>query len=132
MDNKLNRKTQKRYKFKIMSKIVCQWLEDKKVVVNPDGQVYPCCYLSNPGYTAKIQEEVDGYITHGYDVVHDESPTRETNIMKKYYQHEQQLNLFNNTLSDILTHEWFQEILPNSWKEESTTHRICQAMCTRI
>ena len=43
-----------------MKKIICQWEKVDKVLINPDGQVFPCCYLSNPAYTAKIQEAKDG------------------------------------------------------------------------
>ena len=30
--------------------IQCEWLKDNRVLVNPDGQVWPCCYLGNVGF----------------------------------------------------------------------------------
>ena len=34
--------------------IECIWGKDNRFLVNPDGQVWPCCYLGNIGYTEKI------------------------------------------------------------------------------
>ena len=28
-----------------MSKIICKWKELKRCMINPDGQVFQCCYL---------------------------------------------------------------------------------------
>tara|TARA_B100001123_G_C15345290_1_gene1036785 strand:+ start:8580 stop:8930 length:351 start_codon:yes stop_codon:yes gene_type:complete len=114
-----------------MKKIICQWEKVDKVLINPDGQVFPCCYLSNPAYTAKIQEAKDGKVSYGWDVVNDPTPTAETNVIRKYYEHEKDLNVFNKSLSDVLAHKWFQEILPKSWEDEKTCHKICKMMCER-
>ena len=34
--------------------IECIWGKDNRFLVNPDGQVWPCCYLGNIGYSEKI------------------------------------------------------------------------------
>jgi hypothetical protein len=103
-------------------KIVCQWAQDKKLLINPDGQAWPCCYLSNPAYTAKIQKARDGKVTYGYDVVGHP-------IIQEYYAFEDELNVFKNDLDDIVNHEWFVKTLPESWNHEKTTHKLCDMMC---
>ena len=104
-------------------KIVCQWAKDKKLLINPDGQAWPCCYLSNPAFTSKIQEERDGKISYGYDVVNH-------HIFDEYSKNEDKLNLFTNDLEDIINHEWFTKTLPESWKKPETTHKLCTTMCS--
>ena len=39
-------------------KIVCEWGVKNKVVINPDGQVLPCCYFCNPHFYNKNDPEV--------------------------------------------------------------------------
>ena len=39
-------------------KITCEWAKDERYVVNPDGQVWPCCYLCN------------NVFKHGRDLTH--------------------------------------------------------------
>ena len=109
-----------------MKKIICQWDKTDKFVINPDGQVLPCCYFANPAFTGKIQQEKYGKISYGWDVIHDKSP-----VIQEYFKHQEDLNIFNKSLSDILAHEWFQEILPKSWEKEETTHKLCKMMCER-
>ena len=75
-------------------KIVCQWAQDKKLLINPDGQAWPCCYLSNPAYTVKIQKARDGKVTYGYDVVGHP-------IIQEYYAFEDELNVFKNDFDDL-------------------------------
>ena len=37
--------------------IECEWKNNNRVIVNPDGQVWPCCYLSNLAYKYDINDD---------------------------------------------------------------------------
>jgi len=108
-----------------MSKIVCRWQKDNKFLVNPDGQVWPCCYLSNPGYKQYltgmrdrpeiVERKVD-------DIVHP--------VLDEYFEHKDELNIHNHPIEEILAHPWFTETLPRSW-EGNWPHRQCVVMCEK-
>ena len=36
------------------NKVRCRWQEDKRLLVNPDGQAMPCCYLANLYYQSAL------------------------------------------------------------------------------
>ncbi len=85
--------------------IQCEWLKDNRVLVNPDGQVWPCCYLGNVGL----------------DINH--------SVIREYENKKDELNLFtNNNLCDIIQHDWFSKTLPNSWNSENPTKQ-CVKFC---
>ena len=46
--------------------IKCKWLETNRILVNPDGQVLPCCYLANVNWHQKqkgiTKEKANTYI----------------------------------------------------------------------
>ena len=105
--------------------IICRWMEKNKFLINPDQQVWPCCYLANQGYKSRITGEYNdpNVIAKGADdVVHP--------VMQEYYKHEDELNLKNNSIENILNHKWYTEILPESW--DSNPHRLCMLMCSRF
>tara|TARA_Y100000592_G_C5217441_1_gene197840 strand:+ start:132 stop:494 length:363 start_codon:yes stop_codon:yes gene_type:complete len=105
--------------------IVCRWMEDDKFLVNPDQQVWPCCYLSNQGYKFRVMGKHNDseLIKKGVDDF--VNP-----VMQSYYEHEEELNLKNNSLKNILNHKWFKKILPESWDTDNP-HRLCVLMCSR-
>ena len=77
--------------------ISCKWLHKREVVVNPDGQVLPCCYIAN------------GYYTWGAEYF-------KNDLMMSYKHQEKQNNVFHRPLEEILSDsEWFNEELPESW-----------------
>ena len=69
-------------------KIVCKWKKSGQVLVNPDGQVWPCCFFCNPTYKSQFVE--------GYDRF-DNNP-----VMKEYQKNKSALNVFNNSLDKII------------------------------
>ena len=95
--------------------IKCKWAEGNRVIVNPDGQVFPCCYLANGMYQAKIEEN-----TYRINLEH---------VDIEYKKSEDELNLKNKPIGAILNHEWFSKTLPESWEDESKTHRNCRMFC---
>ncbi len=91
--------------------IKCEWGILNKVVINPDGNVIPCCYFaismlsSPPPWSGKFL---------GLDII------------KKYGKEEH--NVFNKNLIDILKDSvWFNKDLPESW-EKKPTH-VCMRFC---
>jgi hypothetical protein len=105
--------------------IECMWQKDSKFLVNPDKQVWPCCYLGNQGYFMKAiaaHRDSDMLAKGVDDVVHP--------VMQEYYDHEDELNLANESLEDILNHKWYTETLPKSWDADKPV-RLCMIMCSR-
>ena len=106
-----------------MPKIICRWGIRNRFVANPDGQVWPCCYFANSAFRDKI--------------VNGDSPKFSTipldghaQLMKKYDEHKDDLNLDNKTYKEILEHDWFQKWLPESWQSKSPSHK-CIMMCSK-
>lgn len=98
-------------------KIVCEWGVRNKVVINPDGQVLPCCYFCNPHFFNKNDPEVrKEFVNHP--------------IMKEYKKYEPELNVFTADLMDIINHKWFQEILPDSWNSPEPVKQ-CSRYCKK-
>jgi len=92
--------------------ISCKWLKKREVVVNPDGQVLPCCYLAN------------GYYKNGPKYF-----SSKNNTMVEYKEQEKEHNIFFKPLEDILKDsKWFNEQLPESWESE-TPIKQCVKFC---
>ena len=119
-------------------KTICKWLEeDEQMLVGPDGQVLPCCYLS--GYFTVGNESKKDKNTWKYDNILDQlyhkdlvhNNVREEYLYKEYEKRKDKLNIFNNDLEDILSNEWFTKILPESWEDENKIARPCKKICTK-
>ena len=119
-------------------KTVCKWLdEDEQILINPDGQVLPCCYLSMY-FTVGIEPKKDKN-TWEFDVIGDQlyrkdlvhNYVREGYLYKEYQKRKDKLNIFTNNLEDIILDEWFTKILQESWKSEDTIAGPCKRICTK-
>jgi MoaA/NifB/PqqE/SkfB family radical SAM enzyme len=98
-------------------KIVCEWGVRNKVVLNPDGQVLPCCYFCNPHFYNKNDPKIRRqFIDHP--------------IMQEYQKYQKELNVFTANLFDIINHKWFQEILPESWNSPTPVAQ-CSRYCKK-
>lgn len=105
-------------KLKKRMDITCEWGNKNKVVINPDGQVWPCCYFCNPTY----KNSNDG--TKGeYRTSFSSNP-----VMKEYENNKRELNIFHNSLDKILNNKWFKETLPNSWESKKPVN-ACVRFC---
>ncbi len=95
--------------------IKCKWKQINRLLVNPDGQVYPCCYLGNLQYQ---------YSVEGKDDLKNSQV-----VMKEYNDNKEKYNIHNNDMRDIINSEWFTKTLPESWKDETRTVRQCKTWC---
>jgi hypothetical protein len=127
----------------------CKWIEDdEQMLVNPDGQVLPCCYLSNYFTVDKrppipVEMIKDGkvkkeYVWDTFHKIEDQlyhidfvnlEVSREY-LFQEYEKRKDKLNIFTNDLKDILNDEWFTKILPESWESENTIAGPCKEICT--
>jgi hypothetical protein len=116
----------------------CQWMESKRLLINPDGQVLPCCYLANVIY---MFDKLD---------VPEDRPVRENNIsnqigdrniiqhetfadntLMQYYTNKEKYNIHNVGLEEIIGSEWFTKTLPESWDSPNRIIRQCEKYCTK-
>ena len=108
-------------------KIVCKWLKDNRVLVNPDGQVLPCCYLANPAWG--IEQSYKGEVTHTQKYRDVQYGPGGASIIKEYNDDKEKYNIHNNDMKDILKGKWFTKTLPDSWKDETKTIVQCKMWC---
>ena len=80
-------------KKKEVIKIVCEWGNKNKVVVNPDGQVLPCCFFCNPHYLNKNDPLAKKYFI--------EHP-----VMQKYQKRQKDYNVFPITIKKVGNFGW--------------------------
>ena len=85
--------------------IKCEWKEKDTILVNPDGQVWPCCYLPN-------KKEL----------------VSKSGFYNKYYMNKSN-NLIEKNLDDILSDN-FYAFLQMSWTEKSMCLKPCKSTCT--
>lgn len=107
-------------------KITCRWMEKNKYLVNPDGQVFPCCYLSNVYYFSKRMKEIGKWD----DLFSGHKAEMKQYLLIEYEKREKENNIFENSIEDIIKGEWFSKILLESWESEDTLHVQCKRMCS--
>ncbi len=128
----------------------CKWIEDdEQMLVQPDGQVLPCCYLSH--YFAKdkippvpeneiVDKKINStWVNKNYREIEDQLYNvrlvnwefNQEHILKEYDKRKNKLNIFTNDLEDILSNEWFVEILPKSWEDPDKIAAPCRHICTK-
>lgn len=96
--------------------VTCKWLEEGKVLVNPDGQVVPCCYMANP-LLLHLTDETQARMWQNNPV------------LKKYVDNKNEFNLNTKTLQEVLTSDWFNKDLPASWEDYTILPSMCQTFC---
>ena len=95
--------------------IKCKWRELNQMVINIDGQVYPCCYLVNNDYQSRASGEKSGYRENQH-------------IMHQYDHYKDDLNIFKNDFDSINEHPWWDELI-ESWSKDKAL-RQCKRWCT--
>lgn len=118
--------------------IQCEWMAKNNALINIDGQVYPCCYLANSftlrnifGHDVKkdFPEEMN-YGGKKWKKSEEKNLEKKEHILEEYFDNKKDLNLHENSLEDILNHDWFTKTLPESWDDESKTHKLCKKYCS--
>tara|TARA_Y100001963_G_C6525604_1_gene328674 strand:+ start:162 stop:416 length:255 start_codon:yes stop_codon:yes gene_type:complete len=80
-------------------------------MVNPDGQVFQCCFL-------KINFDDEDYFVKGK---HD--------WVDEYLDNKEKYNLKNKTMKEIVDDDLFAKKLPKTWVNIDTAPRPCQKYC---
>lgn len=104
--------------------VKCQWADQNKYLVNPDGQVMPCCYLANLYYYSKKLGLTSDQLYSGHKA------EMAQHLMVEYDKLAEDNNINNKDISEIMDGEWFSKILPESWESEDTLHVQCKRMCS--
>ena len=112
----------------------------KQAIVNPDGQVIPCCFFANLLLVADWFDYPQDY-SHSewkkkekeYRLTNYRLTAFETTIdpvLKDYIKHKDELNIFNDDLENIVNHSWFQRLY-ESWEDPDKISPICVRNCTK-
>lgn len=134
--------------------IECQWMKTRRLLINPDGQVLPCCFFANVVYMfdklgaegsylldkdedsveerverrKKFQNDISKQIGDQERIIQE---TKDENILMDYYRNKDEYNIHQTPLEDIVTSEWFTKTLPESWDDKKTAPRQCQEHCMK-
>lgn len=100
-------------------KIVCRWaMPRNEILINPDGQVLPCCYHGNAHFKGRVASDSYNYELHGHPVYKED-----------YNQNLEKYNVFHTPLSQIMKSEWYTKTLPDSIKGNNPIHQ-CTLQCS--
>ena len=95
--------------------VQCSWARQNVIAVNPDGQVFPCCYIATRHYENKIG-------LHKID-----NPEHST--ISGYVEEDH--NIFKNSLIDMIDNsKYLNNILPNDI--ENNPYDACLKHCSSI
>ena len=98
-----------------MSKIICQWRENNnRYMVNPDGQVFQCCFLKK-NFDKPYERDHFRKGSHPW--------------VDEYLDNKEKYNLDNRTMKEIIDDDLFAKKLPESWVDINTAPRPCQKYC---
>lgn len=101
--------------------IQCKWAFPRnEIVVNPEGQILPCCYHGNGHYTNKFDPKI------GREIWEHEIYTEEYNVNPEKY------NVLHTPLSEILNSDWFQKTLPKSMKGDNPVPQCARYCSSRV
>lgn len=101
--------------------IQCKWAAPRnEVVVNPEGQILPCCYHGNGHYTNKFDSRIGNEIWD-HDI-----------YKKEYNTNPEKYNILHTPLSEIINSDWFQKSLPNSMTSNNPVPQCARYCSNRI
>lgn len=106
----INNKNYQKRILELTENITCSWNKVNRISISYDGQVHPCCFFSNP-YDKKSQ----WFLNHP--------------LIKSYMNYKDELNIFNYSLSEIISHKWFNDELPNNWINKTPVNQ-CIKHCS--
>lgn len=100
--------------------VVCEWMQSKRVIINPDGQIVPCCFIANVLYPMNK-------ITSTESIQKDIFPDP---VLEEYYSSKQKYNIHNRPIDQILSDDWFTSTLPESWNDSDRIPLQCWWNCS--
>ena len=105
----------------LKSEIKCLWaLPRNEVVINPDGQVLPCCFHGNSHYRSRMLTSHDPAFNE--NVIYSDGYNKD---LKSY-------NVFHTPLSEIIRSEWYTKTLPDSMKGDNPVRQCVNHCSSRI
>tara|TARA_B100001287_G_C22307602_1_gene355689 strand:+ start:71 stop:508 length:438 start_codon:yes stop_codon:yes gene_type:complete len=121
--------------------IFCYFYEKGELQINPDGQVFPCCFIANSMFVSKTfdypkpgtlkrrgkPDDIKFQLEEPESIA--EWVPRRDWIYSEYIENENDLCLDNKSINEIINHEWFKKIQKAREKWE-TAPIICQEHCT--
>ena len=118
--------------------VICEWMQSRRAIVNPDGQVIPCCFIANVLYMVDKIDSVDELAKQRDDVT-DQIGKKdiinreflEDQVLTDYYDKRDNFNIFKRPLQDILADEWFTKSLPESWNDSDEIPMQCWWNCSK-
>ena len=119
--------------------IECEWMRTKRIVINPDGQVWPCCYLANSAFmytslgrpTSYTPKETLGIEDQLIDVEEAACNTGYQVVLQEYLTDQDDYNIFKHSIEEIVQSKWFAKTLPESWNEEERALHQCKVHCSK-
>jgi hypothetical protein len=114
-------------------------MKTKRLLVNPDGQVLPCCYFANNLYlygNVFVPEGEWGPKKHYgiedqlVDIGRAAYHTSKDKVLMNYNKNKDEYNVFNKPLEDIINSEWYTKTLPESWDDPEKISPCCKTNCT--
>ena len=114
-------------------------MSTNRLLVNPDGQVLPCCYFANALYLCDNNDVPEGEWKpkdhYGIedqlvDIGRATKNTAEDKVLKNYTENRGEYNIFNKPLDEILNSEWYTKTLPESWDDFKKVSGFCKRYCT--
>lgn len=108
--------------------IACEWGMKQEVVINPDGQVFPCCFLANGIYPHTYGEFKDRKAAAAVYDVSDAGGVYHP-IMQEYIARKDDFNVNLRPLNEILHDKWYQITLLESIKS-ATPIKQCVWHCS--
>ncbi len=96
--------------------ISCEWGNKNHMAMDYNGQIHPCCFFQNPYSDLGLSSNQPGW----EDKFHD------SDVIRDYKLHADELNVFNNSMKNILDHVWYKKTLPDSWTNKPNIQCITQ------
>ena len=87
--------------------ISCEWGNKNALSMDFNGFIHPCCYFHNPIQMLGLSSNEENF----------EKRFNEHHVIKKYREREKEMNVFHNSMKNIIDHVWFKETLQDSWKK---------------
>ena len=94
----------------------CAWAERSTVSIDPDGQVFPCCYWSTTYYENKYGKKIGLF--------------KMIPQMKEYIERLDDFNCEKKPVTDIIQDPLFNEKLVESFQSLDTLSHPCRIHCS--